>query len=473
MKAAAPVFAFAGRILARLPAPTSVLLLMSCATASVEQPPALPEPPAAFAQPSAVGPEVWPKPDWWTAFGSPELNALIVSAQASNTDIAMAAARVLQADAQTRVARSALFPSVDLGLNLAREGARDSGQTSDSSFGLVLEAKYEADFWGLARNNLRAAQAQLRASAYARQVVALSVTSDVAISYFSVLGLRQRIAIARQNVELARRVLATIQRRVAGGLSSRIELSQQEALVAGLEAQIPALQQEEREALYGLAVLLGRVPEGFAVTSGARADFAMPAVAPGLASELLQRRPDIAQAEANLAAADANVAAARAAFFPTVALTLGGGVSSGEAFTTLGATGLVYNIGASVLQTVFDAGWRQGQRRLAEAQQQELVAAYRAAILQALFDVERSLALWANLAAQAEAKRRQVQSAGQAFADAERLYTNGFIDLLALLQTQQTLFHAQDEALQVDIARLQAAVSLYKALGGGWISAGD
>jgi NodT family efflux transporter outer membrane factor (OMF) lipoprotein len=308
----------------------------------------------------------------------------------------------------------------------------------------------------------------LRSTGYAQQVVALTVTADVATTYFRVLGLRQRVAVAIQNLELARRVLTVTERRVLGGLSSRVELAQQQTLVAGQDAQIPALQQAEREALNALAILLGRPPENFLVEATGLAGIAAPPVSPGLPAELLRRRPDIAQAEANLEAAQANVAVARAAFFPSIGLSVAGGLTTGEAFTALGGTGLLFNVGASLLQTIFDGGRLQGQRQFAEAEQLELVSAYRGNILNALYDVESALSLNVRLAEQSAARRRQVESATQAFDFSDRMYQEGLIDLLALLQAQQTLFIVQDELLQIELARLQAAVGLYRALGGGW-----
>ena len=466
MKKKRPSPALFGRIAF---AASLAMLLTACETTP---PPAVtaPEVPSAFTGPTTPGAEVWPRPDWWTGFSSPELDSFIASARTNNTNLGIAAARVLQAEAQTRIAASALFPTVSFGGDAASEGIRvGRGRwETDNSIGLVLQTTYETDFWGKARANVRAAEALLRSTYYAQQVVALTITADVATTYFSVLGLRQRVAVATQNLELARRVLSVTERRVLGGLSSRVELAQQQTLVAGQEAQIPALQQAEREALNALAVLLGRPPENFFVEATGLAAMTAPPVGPGLPAELLRRRPDIAEAEANLEAAEANVAVARAAFFPSIGLSAAGGLTTGEAFTAIGGTGLLFNIGASVLQTIFDGGRLQGQRALAEAEQLELVSTYRGNILNALYDVESALSLNAGLAEQAAARRRQVESAAQAFDFAERMYQEGLIDLLALLQAQQTLFVVQDELLQIELARLQAAVGLYRALGGGW-----
>ena len=209
----------------------------------------------------------------------------------------------------------------------------------------------------------------------------------------------------------------------------------------------------------------------------------IPAVAAGIPSELLTRRPDIAEAEARLLAASANVGAARAAFFPQISLTASAGLASGAvsavtdglivggASAAAGGTGLVVGAGVAVLQTIFDAGRRQGQVDLALAEQQELVATYRSAIFNAFANVELALGDSASLADQERFKSEQVQRATIALDISDVQYREGLVDLFALLQSQQTLFTAQDELLQIRLARIQAVVGLYKALGGGWTQA--
>jgi len=174
--------------------------------------------------------------------------------------------------------------------------------------------------------------------------------------------LRERIAIATKNVDAAKRILAITQAKVTNGVSSNLELAQQTAIVAGEEAQIPALQEQEREERYALAILLGRVPEGFDVKADSLEGITAPPVGPGIPSTLLQRRPDIAEAEANLLAAHANLDAARAAFLPAIGLTGNGGYSGAQIANLINPSNLAWSIGASLLQTIFDGG---GSRRSA------------------------------------------------------------------------------------------------------------
>lgn len=453
----------------------SIALALELAACATPVPQAL-EPqhvPSHFSSPTAQGAPVWPSAGWWAGFGSIELNGLIATAQTNNLDLTAAAARVLQAQAQSKISGSALFPSVGLSGNADRTRSAQGDRTSiNNSFGLSLDASYQVDLWGRARDNLRAADQLVLASSYAQQVVALSVTADVANTYWDVLALRERIAIAKQNAEAARRILATVESRVKNGATSRLDLAQQETQVQAVEATIPPLEEQEREALFALAILLGRLPEGFDVDGNRRIDkIVAPAVAPGLPSHLLRRRPDVAEAEANLASAHANVDAARAAFFPQIGLTGSGGFTSAALSSLFTGSGFGWTIGSSLAQTIFDGGLLQGQLELNKARQQELVATYQSTVLNAFSDVEKALSQVSSLAKQERQKTAQAKSAAEAFRISELQYRQGETDLLSVLTAQQTLFTAQDQLVQIKLARLQADVGLYQALGGGWSEA--
>jgi multidrug efflux system outer membrane protein len=444
--------------------------------------------PSNFTAPTAQTAPIWPSAGWWTGFGSPELNGFITTAQTSNLDFAAATARVLQAQAQSEISGSALFPSISLqgSAQRARNGAGQfvldpvtnlpTGATkaaTGNAFGLTLDASYELDIWGKAQANLRAANQLVLASTYAQQVVALTVTTDVATTYLDVLALRERLDIARQNVDAAKRILVIVQAKVANGVSSRLDLAQQEATLAGIEATIPALQEQEREARYALAILLGRLPEGFDVGGNNLNGIVTPVVAPGLTSELLRRRPDVAQSEANLASAHANIDAARAAFFPQIGLTGSGGFTSSAIGALFKNSALGWSLGASLLQTIFDGGLLEGQFELTKAQQQELVATYQSTVLNAFSDVETTLGQVSSLADQERLRTEQTRAAAEAFRISELQYREGVTDLLNVLTAQQILFSAQDLLVQIKLARIQADVGLYKALGGGWSEAAD
>lgn len=451
---------------------TSIAALSLAAAGCATAPPTALQPqdvPAAFSTPAPDGASVWPTTDWWTGFGSDEMSGMVVSAQKDNLDLAAAIARVMQADANTDIQGSALFPTIDLQGTAQQTGSKATGHwTKQNSFGAGLQASYQLDFWGLAQDNLRNAEELLKSAKFAQETVALTVTTDVADTYFDVLALRQRVAIANSNIDAANRILTITEAKVTNGVSSRLDLAQQEAQVDGQKAQVPALQEQEREARYTLAVLLARVPEGFDVTGTTLDGLKLPGVAPGLPSELLRRRPDVAQAEAALAAAHANVDAARAAFFPSIDLTASGGVASMALNTLFKGSSLGYSIGASLLQTIFDGGRLIGESRLARAQQTELVADYRKAVLSAFQDVETALGQVSSLAEQDKYKTEEVNAATEAFRISEIQYREGVADLLTVLQSQQTLFTAQDQLVQIRLARVQADVGLYRALGGSW-----
>jgi NodT family efflux transporter outer membrane factor (OMF) lipoprotein len=453
------------------------LLLAGCAT----NPPQVLTPQyqtKTFVGPIVPAAEVWPKPAWWNVFGSTELSALVAEAQANNLDLAAAASRVLAADAQVRIQRSALFPQVTgqaraeraagpITLTSTTGNTRTSSATANS-FGLSLGAAYQLDFWGLARDNVRSAAEALKSARFAQEVVTLTVTSSVADQYMDVLALRQRIVIANENIASINAILDVIKLKVSAGASSSLDLAQEQAQVESVEAQLPSLEEQEVEARYALALLLGRPPEGFEVQARNLDALAAPVVAPGLPAQLLLRRPDVAEAEANLAAAHANVDAARAAFLPQIALSANGGFASAAIGTLLHGSNFGWDIGASLLQTVFDGGRLAAQQDLAEANEKVLVADYRHAVLAAYSDVETALQQVANNTRARDHLVREVAAAQQAFAIAKLQYQHGTTDLLTVLQAQQTLFSAEDQFAQVTQARLAASVHLYETLGGGW-----
>jgi multidrug efflux system outer membrane protein len=448
-------------------------LLVGCATRipQVLSPPIVP--PAFVGQDAAPG-SVWPKPDWWQQFGSPELSGFIVRAQSDNRDLAVAAASVVQAHAQTVIQRSSLFPQ----LNLQAQGQRSklstvstgiSNYPAGNDFGLNLAASYEVDVWGLARSNLRAATEALKAAHFGQQAVALTVTANVASAYFNVLALRTRIAIANEDILAINDILRTIQLRVTTGTSSHLDLAQERAQVESVEAELPQLQEQELEARVALAVLLGQTPESLQVKTPSLESIHPPLVNPGLPSDLLLRRPDVAQAEADLASAHASVDAARAAFLPQFALTGSDGFASAAIGALLHGPSVAWDYGGSLLQTVFDGGKLVGQKRLAEGVQQQLIASYQKAVLNAYADVETALGQVKHYDLAEQHLGHEVDAAREAFQISQLQYRQGTTDLLTVLQSQQTLFSAEDQLAQISLARMQSDVHLYEALGGGWL----
>lgn len=451
--------------------PLLSLILAGCAT-PVPQALSPQMVPRTFTGPIANDAKIWPEPAWWQGFGDTQMAALVQQAQDGNRDIAIAAARVMQAQARSTIQRSALFPQIG-----AQGDAQNGGCSGQSCqqfrngkvFGLTFNASYELDFWGLARDNFRAAKEQLKAARFAQQSVALTVTANVGSQYLNVLAIRRRIAIANQNIAAINAILDVIQLRVKAGATSHLDLAREQAQLETVQAQLPALETLEKQALYSLAVLLGRPPEGFDVAPADLEKVLPPTVGAGLPSELLLRRPDIAQAEANLASAHANVDAARAAFLPRISLTGSGGFVSTAIGTLLQGYNFGYGYGAGLLQTIFDGGKLAGQKDLAEATQKEFVAAYQNAALNAYADVELALIQVANTGRAEGHLRSLIVAAQEAFEISQLQYRQGAADLLTVLQAQLTLFSAQDQLVQTTLANRQAAIHLYEALGGGWM----
>jgi outer membrane protein, multidrug efflux system len=452
-----------------------VFLLSGCAT-HVPQVLTPEITPKTFAGQIVGSEQVWPQPDWWRTFGSPELSDLIEKASADNRDLAVAVARVLEARAQTTIQRAALFPQINAQAQALRSPSGQSGQSingqsysAGNSFGLTFGASYELDFWGLAHDNLHAAREALKSARFARQAAALTVTANVANTYFSVLALRMRIAIANEDIAAINGILDTINLRVSTGKSSRLDLAQEQAQVESVEAQLPVLEEQELEARVALAVLLGEPPEGFEVKTQNLDAFHLPVLHAGLPSELLLRRPDVAEAEANLAGAHANLDAARAAFLPQFALAGNGGFASTAINALLHGPNFAWDFGANLLQTVFDGGKLLGQKDLAKATQLELIASYQSAVLNAYADMENALGQVANNRKAEIHLGREVEAAREAFTISQLQYRQGVTELLTVLQAQQTLFTAEDQLAQTTLAHMQAVVHLFEALGGGWM----
>jgi NodT family efflux transporter outer membrane factor (OMF) lipoprotein len=456
-------------------APFLALLLAGCSTAV---PRALPPDmqPTAFATPAAKAAKVWPEPAWWQGFGDPQLTALVEQARDGNRDIAIAVARVLRAEAQSTIQRSALFPQIGGQADYERGGCKGASCRrflNGRQFDLTFNASYELDIWGLARNNLKAAQEQVKSARFVQQSVALSVTANVANQYLLLQAVRRRIAIQHQNIAAINAILDVINLKVKAGAISRLDLAREQAQLEQVLAGLPSLETLEKQTLYSLAVLQGRPPEGFDVATVDLEKVTPPAVGPGLPSELLVRRPDIAQAEADLASAHANVDAARAAFLPQISLTGSGGFLSTAVGTLLQGSNFGYGYGIGLLQTIFDGGKLAGQKDLSEAEQQEFIAAYQSAALNAYSDVETALTQVANAGRSEDHLHREITAANEAFQISQLQYRQGSADLLTVLQAQQQLFGAQDQLVQIMLANRQAAIHLYEALGGGWVEKPD
>lgn len=431
--------------------------------------------PAAWHTPPESSRIAWPSTEWWTGFRAPELNALIAQAEAANFDLAAAVARVREADAQARIAGAPLLPSVGATAGISRQKsqpvATNTGVIKDPAYtasSASLDASYEIDFWGKNRATLEAAEALAQGSRYDRDTVALTVVTSVATTYFQILALRDRIAVAEDNLKTANTVLDMLNTELSVGTATALDVAQQQTTVATLAAEIPPLRQQEQQNVDALAILLGKPPEALQIGPGKLTDIVQPTVAPGLPSALLARRPDIASAEAQLISANANIRVARAAYFPSVSLTAQGGIANAALATAFGATGPFYALAAGVTQPIFEGGALEGQLAFSKARYDELLQDYRKAVISAFADVEDALVAAQQTSIQLQRQQDAVAKAQTAYDISFAQLRAGTVNLLTVIDTENALFPAQDALVQAELARLQAIVSLFKALGGGW-----
>ncbi len=410
--------------------------------------------------------------EWFRGFHSSELDSLIAQADAGSLDLQQADARIRQADARARAAGAPLLPQVDLGADsnyYAGHSAYGSAHETDS--GALLSASYEIDFWGKNRAERNSAEALRRASRADRDTVALSTVTGIADTYFQLVALRQRVALAAATLGNERQLLDVVQSRRSVGLANPTEVALQRATLAGAQIRVRELEQQEAASQAALALLVGSMPGTLQIKAQALSEFSEPQITPGLPSELLARRPDVRSAEENLQSAHADLVRARAAFFPSITLTASGGVQNPAvqaALITLAGAGPTVVVGAALAQSIFDGGRLRAARREADAKQLEMIAKYRASALSALWDVELALTAIHHLDVQSDAQRESLSQSDLAVQGAMVRYRQGSGDFLTVLEAQRALFIARDQMIQYRLGRLQAEVGLCKALGGGW-----
>jgi NodT family efflux transporter outer membrane factor (OMF) lipoprotein len=412
----------------------------------------------------------WPEPGWWRGFGSRQLDDLIAEAESHNDDLAAAVARVREADAQARIAGAPLFPTLDVGADATRERTlvQGGGPRLGNVFSPQVTASYELDFWGKNRALHDAARATAIASRYDRQTVELTVVRSVAGTYFQALEFLDRIEVARRNLENGRKILHGLDLERSVGTVTALDVAQQETAVALLDAALPPLLQQYRQSVNALAVLVGRTPESLDVNAGSLAEISSPAIAAGLPSQLLSRRPDVAAAEEELVAANADIAAARAALFPSISLTATGGYESAGLASLISPANRVYAVGAGLTQPIFHGGALRGQVSYSAAHYAELLTTYHKTVLTAFGDVESALIAARQTADQQERQQGAVAKARRAFEFAQAQLSAGTVNILTVLNTENALFSAEDVLVQTENTHLQALVDLYTALGGGW-----
>jgi NodT family efflux transporter outer membrane factor (OMF) lipoprotein len=398
------------------------------------------------------------EPDWWASFGSTKLDELVAEALSANQTLAGGIANIEAARAALKASNASLLPQASGSLSASSDTDRGLDDVSSSG---RLSASYELDLFGANAAGREASRASLEASEFAQRALELTVQSDVATTYFNLLATREQLAVAQQNLEISERIFQIVEVRYKAGAISGFDVSSQRAQLANARARIPELNAQTTSLETSLAILLGRVPQGYVAPEEAILDLALPAADPSLPADLLLRRPDLLQSEAGLRAANANVTAARAAFLPAV--DLGVALSS-----VLSGGDLTGSLSASLAQSIFSGGRLEGQLESAKARREAQLAGYRGAILSALRDVDVGLTSIDANASREEQLLVARDASKEALDAAELRYRAGTDDLTSLLTSQQAYFTASDSYVQGRLNRLTSALNLYVALGGGY-----
>lgn len=417
-----------------------------------------------------------PRGAWWNVFGDPALDPLQRTAAAGNLDLQAALARVEQARATARIARSDFYPALQGQGSFVRY--RTSGNAPSpvpfpvpsfrqSQWAVPFDLSYELDLWGRVRRSFDSAQQLAMGADAARQSVLLSLQSDVAATYFSLQNSIREIELLTQAIRLRREALQIFEQRLAAGLGNEFEVERGRVEVASAEADLQSARRRRAEHLNALALLCGKAPNGFEPAIHG-AETKLPVIAPDLPSALLERRPDIAQAERELASRLAQIGVAKAAFFPSVRLTASGGILSGDVSDLFLWESRTWSLGPRVTLPLFEGGRNKADLERVRAFYDEGVAQYRQKVLAAFKDVEDSLAALQFLQGEAEARAKAAMAATQAAKLSLQRYQAGAINFLEVVDSENA--RLLNELARVRVAHEQrlATVRLVKALGGGW-----
>lgn len=428
-----------------------------------------PRPPMSISEAPAQWKEAYPasgatESAWWNGFGDPQLSMLVAAAQAQNLDLAIAAARVAEARAQEKVARSQLFPALNgnVGASDARSLNAFGVASESASVQPLFQAAYEVDLFGRISSQIGAASANVAATEAAGRAATLAVTSATATGYITLLALDARRELLVQTVVSRREALRIARDRAEAGYTSQLELRQAEAEYRATEQQIPAVEALIARQEHALSLLTGQNPTAIVRGAGFSA-LKRPLVPNVLPSELVRRRPDISQAEYNLAATDANLRVARANFLPQLRLAASAGAVISSA---LQDPVTIWSVGGSILAPLFQGGRLTGQFDAATAQRDQAAFAYRRTVLTAFREVEDQLSNIDRLNAQSQALEAQRVAVADVLRHASSRYRAGYSPYLEQVDAQRALLSVDLALLQLQSDRLNAYVALYQALGG-------
>jgi NodT family efflux transporter outer membrane factor (OMF) lipoprotein len=421
--------------------------------------------------------DAFPKGEWWTVFGDPELNAYEEKALTANQTLQAAIARLAEARAAAQITQAGLFPELDAGPSVARQrvsgyrpnlpAAQAGAPITQNVFTIPFNINYELDLFGGVRNNVRSAEAALQATAADTQNAQLIVTTDLAADYFQMRSLDAEIADVQEAIDYEQKGLNLVNQRHDQGIASGLDVAQQESVLDAASAQLSLLQQQRAQFQHALATLQG-IPASDFTAPVRPLNSPLPDVPVAVPSLLLERRPDIASAERQVAAANAQIGVARAAFFPRILLGLAGGWQSTAASSLFSLPSALWSVGASALEPVAAGGRIHARYRQTKSIYDESVANYRETVLTSFQQVEDALSSLNTLATAAQAQGRAVGDSRRALDLATIRYTGGLVNYLDVITAQELLLSNQRLATQLFGQRMLTEVFLVKALGGGW-----
>ena len=455
-----------------------IIALAGCAVGPDYKRPAV-ELPSSYpgAPPQASGASAAVAADWWTLYNDATLNDLVAATLQNNADLHKALARIDQAEAVLAEAGATLFPEIDIGASSTRSRSSTlnaqplpSGTPAISNSNrLALSTSFELDFWGKLRRASEAARAQVLGTRYARDVTALSLAGAATQSYFTLRALDAQIAVTKATLASREEALAVMKSRAAGGLASQLEVNQAEVARAEAALQSRDLQRQRALVEHQLAQLTGKLD--LTIAPGDVMALPMPALPPpGLPSTLLERRPDVRQAEQALVAANAEIGVAKADQLPTFSLTGDFGGQSKELSDVLKSGARIWSIGLSGVMPIFDAGKYSARTRQAEALQRQAAADYQKAVETAFKDVADALTNVQQTSAAADDLQTMVDAAHNALRLSRLRYDAGYTEYLEVLDAQRSANSAEQSLVQNRQLQLIYSVDLMKALGGGWSS---
>jgi len=407
---------------------------------------------------------------WWQVFQDPQLQELIRTALKQNYDLQLATERINAGRAQVAITRSSLFPQVQGNGNFTG-GKEGTFQTKYNFATLTADAAFQLDFFGKLRRATEASRAELLATEDARQTVILTLVSDVASDYFALLQLDLQLQITRETVKTQEDSVKLTTLRVQHGVATKLDVLQAQQVLDTANASIPDLERLIAQEEDAISILLGDYPRAVLRGRPLVEQSLPPEVPPGLPSTLLERRPDIREAEQIMVAANAEIGVAKAQFFPQISLTGSGGGSFGRssAFSSLMGSQLgIWSYGAQVSQPIFTGGALRGNLKLAESQHKQALIAYRQAIQQAFGDVSDALIGYEKLHQVRVRQEDTVADLQESVRLSNMRYTGGTTTYLEVLDGQRSLFNAELTLAQARGTEYQSLVQLYRALGGGW-----